>query len=138
MAPPTPFSLATCHLSHPIAPSRPLQDVAKLTKEVKAIADMTSNPPMAMAGLMVGSTQPVAAGMSQLERDIQTMVSHDGVRMLGRSVATRPNVHPLAHLLSVLMAHPWIATDNTTFSRSRGYLILDFLTLCQPQPVIRR
>ena len=100
MAPTTPFSLATCHLSHPIAPSRPLQDVAKLTKEVKAIADMTSNPPMAMAGSMVGSTQPVAAGMSQLERDIQTMVSHGGVRMLhggvrmlGCSIATRPFTH---------------------------------------------
>ena len=83
-------------------------------------ANLTNNPPMAMSGSMVGSNQPVAAGMSQLERDIQTMVSHDGVRMLGRSLATRPNVHTLAHLLSVLMAHPWIATDNTTFSHSRG------------------
>ena len=78
MAPPThdmPSLTPYCSLT-------PSQDVAKLTKEVKAIADMTSNPPMAMAGSMVGSTQPVAAGMSQLERDIQTMVSHDGVRML--------------------------------------------------------
>ena len=56
-------------------------------------ANLTSNPPMAMAGSMVGSTQPVAAGMSQLERDIQTMVSHGGVRMLRRSIATRPFTH---------------------------------------------
>ena len=73
-------------------------EVVTLQSEVQWLrsmmsANLTNNPPMAMAGSMVGSNQPVAAGMSQLERDIQTMVSHDGVRMLGRSVATRPFTH---------------------------------------------
>jgi hypothetical protein len=88
--------------------------MTKLTKEVKAIADMTSNPPMAMAGSMVGSTQPVAARMSQLERDIQMRVSYEGVRVLGRSSLNNHSpIYPLTHLVSVLMAHAWMATDNT-------------------------